>query len=466
MNNVRNSVLTGISSVRNNTLPTYASYFAVLAVSLLVGALLLPQGVGFKTSFDLPKIDLPRLSMLAMLIAAIFFIFRSRHVSAFQIAPRTLMLLTFVAGWQVLSAVMTNAGIWPYYWAFGNFVAFWGFAVAFIVLAGHREFRSLVVPTLITLGVVVALWAAAEFISQEKLIAYRNLYDGDHGSRGFSYEMRRQILGVGGFPYMSLGPYFIHHTLAAVLCALGGFLVLGSDKRKSLWFFLGTSLLTFAIFSTQSRAGIMAYIAMLTIGLCLHETWHGRLMIVSGAAIGLLLFIPLFGGVDNFSMAFFYNTRSDLGILDIYNKIQAIGIPNLLHEHSIAAGTAEGRLAGLMMLLSQVDQWWLYGTGPGSLLNQERIASQLVVYSDQGSFIWISVESGLPVGIALTVGMIACLHKGLRYPDWQVKAAALGLGSFWLFTLIQIGLQSWTIGMVLMGLVEAWSRNIPPTSCH
>lgn len=383
----------------------------------------------------------------------------------FQVAPRTLTLLMFVAVWQMFSAAMANTGVWPYYWAFGNFVAFWGFAAAFIVLAGHQESRSLVVPALIALGTVIALWAAMEFITQAKLITYRNLYDGDHGSRGFSYEMRRQILGVGGFPYMSLGPYFIHHTLAAVLCALGGFLVLGSCKRKLLWYFLGTLLLTFSIFSTQSRAGIVAYMAMLTIGLFLHETWHSRLVIVAGIAIGLLLFIPLFGGVDDFTIAFFHNIHSDLEV-DIYNKINVTGISGFVLEHNITAGTLEGRLAGLMILLSQVDQWWLYGSGPGSLLNQERIANHLVVYSDQGSFIWTTVESGLPVGIALAAGMAICLYRGLRYPDWQVRAAALGVGGFWLFTLIQIGLQSWTIGMVLMGLVEAWSKNLSSSSCR
>ena len=185
---------------------------------------------------------------------------------------------------------MVGHGLWSYYWALGNIVAFWGFAVAFLLLAGHREYRSMITHIFIVIAVVIALWSVLEFITQAKLVTYRNLYADDPTARGFSYLMRRQIVGVGEFPYMSLGPYFIHHTLAAVLCALGGFLIMGPNERNIRWHFMGSLLLTFAIFSTQSRSGIVAFAAMVMVGLYLLKTRRSRLAVVGGGVVGLVLF--------------------------------------------------------------------------------------------------------------------------------------------------------------------------------
>lgn len=438
----------------------FAHYGAVIGTVFLIGVLLLPQGVGIRHSLSLPRLDLPRMSMFAMLVtASVFFILNPRRFSFFQVAPRTIALFVFIFIWQMISAFMAGSGIWSYYWAFGNLISFWGFTAAFLMLAGDQKYRHMVVHALIVIAVILALWSALEFITQAKLVTNRNLYVGDPSARGFSYFMRRGIHGVGLFPYMSLGPYFIHHILAAVLCALGGFLILGPDKRGALWYFLGSLLLTFAIFSTQSRTGIVAYAALLTIGLYLHETWRSRFAVTGGVVVGLLLFIELFGGAEDFATAFFHNILGNTSILEIYNKIRAGGVTeSFLQDHGTTGGTAEGRLAGLAILLSQIDQWWLFGTGPGSMFNQERILPRITGYSEQGSFIWMVVESGLPVGIALAVCMGKSIYQGFCSQDWRAKSAAVGVCGFWIFGLIHVALQSWVIGMVLAGLIEAWSR--------
>lgn len=392
--------------------------------------------------------------MLAMLVtASVFFILNPRRFSFFQVAPRTIALFVFISIWQMISAFMAGSGIWSYYWAFGNLISFWGFAAAFLMLAGDQKYRHMVVRALIVMAVILALWSALEFITQAKLVTNRNLYVGDPSTRGFSYLMRRGIHGVGLFPYMSLGPYFLHHILAAVLCALGGFLILGPDKRGALWYFLGSLLLTFAIFSTQSRTGLVAFAALTMTGIYMLQTWRSRFAVVTGGIVGLALFISLFGGMNDFVTAFMHNVIGKASIMDIFGRVQA-GLPSVLEE----VGTAEGRLAGLIVLFSQIDQWWLFGTGPGSMFNQERIMPGITGYSEQGSFIWFMVESGLPVGIMLAFGMAASIRQGLCSEDWRIRSAALGVISFWVFSLIHVALQSWVIGMVLTGLIEAWSR--------
>lgn len=439
--------------------PAKFDYFAaVIAIGLLIGVLLLPQGVGFRVPFEFPRLDLPRLSTLGLFtIVGIYLMRNPKRFEVFQIAPRTFALFAFITVWQIVSAVTVSTGIWSYYWAFGNFVAFWGFAIAFVILAGHREYCPLVVRVLITVGVILALWSALEFITQAKLVTYRNLYDGDPSARGFSYIMRRRIHGMDELPYMSLGPYYIHHVLAAVLCALGGFLIVGPDKRSPIWYFLGSLLLTFSILSTQSRAGFVAFIVLIMMCFYFLKSWRSRLAMLGGGVVALALFVPLFGGMDNFKIAFMHQIFGSSFIMDIFSGVQA-GSQDVRQEVSILA-SAQGRIAGLFILFSQIDQWWLFGTGPGSMVNQERFTPTIVSYSDQGSFIWFMVESGLPFGIALAIAIAASLYQGLRSKDWWTRSAAVGVGSFWVFSLIQVGLPSWGIAMILTGLIEAWSRH-------
>ena len=67
--------------------------------------------------------------------------------------------------------------------------------------------------------ILLAIWSTVEFLTQAKLVPFRNLYTTDILGHSFSGSMAR---GVDGrfFPFMSLGPYYIHHTLAATLCVL------------------------------------------------------------------------------------------------------------------------------------------------------------------------------------------------------------------------------------------------------
>lgn len=434
-----------------------AHYGAVMATVFLVGTLLLPQGVGIRLPPELPKLDLPRLCMLALLgTASMYLIFHPRRLALFQVAPRTMALLAFIAIWQLVSALMAGKGLWSYYWVFGSIIAFWGFAIAFLLLAGHPECRPMVVRALVMVVVLLALWSALEFVTQDKLVDYRNLYAADPTTQ-YRSSIRRAG-DQGFFPIMSLGPYSLHHILAGVLCALGGFLIMGPIKRGALWYFMGSLLLTFAIFSTQSRTGIIAFAALMAAGLYLQKAWRSRLATACGGVLGLILFVSLFGGVDDFKTAFLNQTNAKSATTDLFDKARLA--PR--YEPSAEVASVQGRLAGLGMLFYQADKWWLFGQGPGSSFNAERITSGVIPYADIGSFFMFMEESGLPVGFALTIIMAFSLRQGLRSKDWAVRSAALGVGSFWLFSMAGVGLWGWTILLVLAGLIEAWSRQTRP----
>lgn len=442
----------------DSNLTTLTHYGAVMATVLLMGVLLLPHGVGIKPPLELPKLDLPRLSMLAMLgTAAIYLILRPARLALFRVAPRTMTLLAFIAIWQLVSAVMMGRGLWSYYWVIGSFIGFWGFATAFLLLAGQPEYRPMVVRALVIAVVLLVLWSVLEFVTQEKLVYYRNLYAADPTSRYWPRLRRAGELGT--FPIMSFGPYSLPHILAAVLCALGGFMIVGPIKRGALWYFVGSLLLTIAILSTQNRVGIIAFAGLTAAGLYLQKTWRSRFATACGGVLGLLLFVALFGGVDNFKTVFLYQVDAKVSVTDIYKKAGNVGEGNVGGE---TLASAQGRLAGVAIFFSQADKWWLFGQGPGSAFNNERVPTGIAVIGDMGSFFMFMAESGLPVGIALTIIMACSLRQGLRSEDWAVRSAALGVGSFWLFSLAGVGLYGWTICLVLAGLVEAWSRQKSP----
>lgn len=444
-------------------LPSSRNYGAVIAIAFLVGTLLLPHGVGIRLPLELPKLDLPRLCMLAMVVTAgMYLILHPRRFALFKVAPRTMALLAFIAIWQLVSALTAGKGLWSYYWVFGSIIAFWGFATAFLLLAGHPESRPRVIRALVAVAVLLALWSVLEFVTQEKLVAYRNLYAADPAAR---YWPRLHRAGeFGDFPFMSFGPYSLHHNLAAVLCALSGFLIMGPIKRAALWYFVGSLLLTVAIFSTQSRTGVVAFAALVMAGLYLQKAWRSRLATACGGVLGLILFVSLFGGVDAFKTVFLHQTDAKSTAVSLFNNAY-LAPQRELGEHQAPkyepgedVASAQGRLVGLAMFFYQAEKWWLFGQGPGSSFNAERIASDVIPYADIGSFFMFMEESGLPIGFALSIIIAFSLRQGLRSEDWAVRSAALGVGSFWLFSMAGVGLYGWTVLLVLAGLIEAWSR--------
>lgn len=406
-----------------------------ITMVLVAGAILLPQGVGLPLPGGLPNLDLPRLAMVGVILLLAARVLTTGGLAE-RGAPRTLALLAGLMILQMASAAASEAARGSTIWAVGNLLTTWLFAFAVISLTGGIPHQDKVVRVLTVVAALLCVWSVAELVTQHKLVPVRNLWTGETTS--FSTTLRRQVPGSSTFlPLMSIGPFAVNLTLAAFLCALGGFLLVRRRSTSTKRHGLSVALLILAVLGTQSRAGFMGLAAMVVINLASFGSFRERRrLILMGAAAGALVWLV---GGDQFSLAF-GTAYSD-----------AVGADG-------GAGSFGSRLGGLGLLAEQFSQWWLLGFGPGSLFDMDRVPTSLQVQSDPGSYFAFFVESGLIAGLMLTALVGLSIRDGLRSRVIETRAAALGLTGFWVTTLSSITPWGWGIALVLAGFIESWTR--------
>lgn len=434
-----------ITKMDKQSIPKTVSY---CALAMLCASILLPQGVGLRLAPSLPNLDLPRFMMLAML-ALLLTQAPKFDASAFRHAPRTLGLLIGISIWHFLSATASSSPRWSMLWAIGNVITYWGFAFAVIVLAGPIVREQKLAHVLLALAALLALWSAFEFITQIRVIAERNIYAGAEHVL-YSPSLRRRVLVNGveiAMPIMSIGPYAINLTLGAVLCALGGFLLVRHYVSNVLYI-LAVTLFVFAILSTQSRVAAIATGLMLLIAFVWATSRRDRIYIVLSSIAAVAIFVLIFGPSD-FLLAF--GNKFFGGVILNGDVAQSGSAPG-------DSGTVQARWYGLTLLWEQIGKFWLLGYGPGSVSDAARTGTTLGFYSDQGSFFGFFLELGLVGGSMIAIALLASMVEGIRSRDAKTRAAALGLIGFSVTTLSSVTPWGWGVALVLAGLVESWAR--------
>lgn len=406
---------------------------STVTLLLFAGAILLPQGIGVRSPAGLPNVDLPRLSAIGVIVLLVLRLLTTGRVRLGQ-APRTLVLLAFVACWQLVAALASDSPAASAMWALGNALTIWLFAFAAISLIGGDATRPRVVRMITILALILSAWSVFELVTQQKVFPSRNLWSGE-GTK-FSTSMRRLIPGSTiMLPFMSLGPFALNLTLAGALCAVGGFLLRReSGRRPRRW---RIALFVLAVLATQSRAGIIAMAVMLMINSGgasrFRERW--RLMVMTGGVIAIALF---FGG-----------ERVWLAVQTAFRDAGS---------GESSAGSFSTRFANLQSIIEGVGTWGLVGYGPGSIFDADRVVTSVKVIGDPGSYFAFFLESGLPAGLAITVIMFVSVREGLRSKLPETRAAAVGLIGFWITTLSSITPWSWGMALALAGFVEGWTR--------
>lgn len=418
------------------------------ALAIFCASILLPQGVGLRFAPTLPNLDLPRIMMLAMLGLLLTQVPKLSW-SAFRHAPRTLGLLIAVSIWQFLSAAASNSPRWSVLWAIGNVITYWGFAFAVIVLAGPIVRSHQLAQILFVLAALLALWSAFEFITQLRVIAERNIYEAaEHVV--YSPYLRRRVLVDGveiAMPIMAIGPYAINLTLGAVLCALGGFLLV-RHYASGVLYFLSVALFVFGVLSTQSRVAVIAAALMLVVVFFWATSGRDRLYIVLSCIAAAAAFVLLFGPSD-FLLAF---GNKFFGGVVLHSDVPDPGAaPG-------DSGTIQARWYGLTLLWEQIGKFWLLGYGPGSVSDAARTGTTLGLYSDQGSFFGFFVELGMIAGSMIAIVVFASIVEGALSRDAKTRAAALGLMGFGVTALSSVTPWGWGVALVLAGLVESWAK--------
>ncbi|MBI3899045.1 MAG: hypothetical protein HY308_12225 [Gammaproteobacteria bacterium] len=435
------------------------SAVSLAAIFLLCASILLPNGVGFRFAPAFPNLDLPRIAMLALLGLLVVQLPKLK-LSALNRAPRTLSLLAAVAVWQFLSAVVSSSPKWSVIWAVGNVVTYWGFAFAVIVLIGSYDNSKRMVYALTATAALLALWSVFEFITQTKLVPERNIYLAAERLL-FSTTTRRRVL-IGDveiqMPFMSIGPYANNLMLTGAICALGGFLLIRNHRSVALYV-LGVAVFVFAVLSAQSRAGLVALCFMLGLAVFWARSHKERVWIVFSTLAAVVAFVLVFG-VGKFTLAFTYHLSSPPAATATQSTTQSAEQAEVSAVAATPAmvGSIQGRWHGLKMLGLQAVNAWMFGYGPGSVFNSERVITPLRFYSDQGSFFSFFVEIGIVGGAMLALLVFVSVFEGIRSRDPRIRAAVVGLMGFGVTTLSSLPPVAWGIALVLAGIIESWSK--------
>lgn len=407
--------------------------YSTAALWLFAGSVLLPQGVGLPLPGGLPNLDLPRLAVVALVSLFLLRTFLTGQVNLGG-APRTMAMLALLAVWQVISAYSTGS-TGSMIWAVGNAVSFWGFGIACISLMQPNVERDRVIRMLFWVIVILAVWSVFEMVTQQKVFPTRNLWTG--GGR-FSTTLRRVIPGaIVRLPLMSIGPYAVNLTLGGALCTLGGFLVLRpyqTGARKLLAY----SLFFAAVLATQSRAALLAVTVMLILMIFFEQRMRHRVIMLSSlVAVAAALFLM---------------AAPKIILLIRYMRWEAMA------GAEVMGGSAGARLMGMGMLVEQVDKWWLFGTGPGSVGDTDRVSGGVQYMSDAGHLVGTYVETGLIGGSLLMFLLLFSIRDGVMSKDPYLRAAAVGLVGYFITAMISVTPWNLATALVVAGVAESWRK--------
>lgn len=396
-------------------------------------SLLLPHGVGFQHPFGLPNIDLPRLAVLSLNLAALSLVvqFRRQLACFLEPAPPIQWLLILIGVWQFIAAAFSSSPKGAFLWAFGNWLTLWGLAFVIIAAGQSRDYWGALVAILKIVVLIVMIWATLEWVTQERIITYRNTWSEDVLQN--SLELKRLYR-------LSVGPYPNNHYLVLILCSLGGF-VLGSRRG----YLLKSSLLVAAVASTGAAAGFAAFFVMLVANLFLGK----RL----AAAWPLFLFVALMATIAVTDLTPYAFLTSGID--------SATHTPLTLDDRGTSApihpGSLQARLMNTWSVFLQTLQHPLFGFGPGAVGDMARVHTSLQSSTDLGSLFLHIAESGLTVGFALLAALGISLVRGYRSRAPEPRAAALGLAGFVIVSMSSPVTYFWGLAFVLCGVIGFYS---------
>lgn len=434
-----------------NTPNHYSAVFCAASLFCLLGTFLFPVGMGLWLGHGFPKFDMPRMATLGIYVVFFASLFWGIKFD-WMIAPRTMIVMAALSIMQLLGLLINYSGTLSLIWNAAYIINYWFFCVVALHLIAVNQCKKMVYNLFLFGGIFLAAWSSLEFLTQEKLFPYRNIYINE-GNQFFSTTLRRRVVlngeEIGPFPLMSLGPFFSNLPLALYLCLFSGFFLIVKNEKNFYWYIFLSALLGFAVLSTQSRTGLATYFITVFVALFYNQEWRSRIAISVGGLLGLILFVFFFG-INDFIASFGY------GILDMS------GVQVLAHSESATDSEIQRRVIGLSSAYVQTSsdvKSLLFGVGAGTIFDSNRVHSLFSIVSDQGSFFSIIIENGIISGTLLLYLISSCIVASFRTDDKFIIVIALGVVGFICNSLVSIHPNAWGIALVFIGLVEAWSKS-------
>lgn len=363
---------------------------------LQIASIVAPAGIGFRLmeiNFDINK--LATCLIIIFIIANLKIIIRNNESKA-PIACSLLFSLSVVSVVNICMAPTIWSFYWGIYFVLANICPAW---VLVRISNGSEDFCVFIKQIKVIFFILLAI-ALIEFLSQERLVAYRNLWPA--GALENQLEMKR-------YYRLSTGPFASNHQLGIFLFFIGALLV---DFRKRLVLVL----LGVAIISTGMAAAIISFGFFLMGGAAFQIKNHQK-SILPLAMTYCLIVLTLFS---------YPYVESKL-------KKTAVNVSPYSHlvnnEH---VGSVESRFKSQFEIVNDNKANMIFGVGPGALVDYERVGKYLgLVYkSDVGIIQRFFIERGLFFVLILVVFLVLYFKKGrLSYYE---GAGLLGLSAVWL----------------------------------
>ena len=405
---------------------------------IFMAILLIPHGMGVRFSFG--HIDIPRLVILLTTFYGFYLYLLSWIKAKKIILPEGAKLLACFSSILILSAIFSS-NLTASLTLCLQLLTIW----VFFPLAIVKIFENNSIETLFkafgVIIVILSLYAFYEIVVQNYLVS-PEMRTSFHDNEQFNKtkHFRNGIL-------LSRGPFMWNHTLSSIGIILCGVGLYAYEKKKSIGIVI--TFLTFLIvFSSGVRAGnIGLFIGILAYSIYTRQFWilihyFASLALLSGFYF-LLFEMPLpflFSG----DLSYEWMAPTAQSNVDIIEHFETLNIP--LFSALKNSGTVGIKIAGFILNILQLDQWWAVGYGFGSFQRPDKILSDAIQYNDPGLVQLFFLESGLFAGGLLLFFLFRAIYDGFKYD--QTRPMAVGILAWSIFAL-----SSWDIWPLMLATI-------------
>ena len=407
-------------------------------IFIFMAILLIPHGMGIR--FSIGHIDIPRLVILLTTLFG-FYLYLSSWIKAKKIIfPEGGKLLTGFSSFLILSAVFSSNSIQSLILCL-QLLTIWVFFPLAIVKIFENEGIETLYKAFGIIIVILSLYAFYEIVAQDYIVS-PEMRTSFHDNEQFNKtkHFRNGIL-------LSRGPFMWNHALIGIGIILCGVGLYAYEKKKSLG--IAITFLTFLIvFSSGVRAGnIGLFIGILAYSIYTRQFWilihyFASFAFLSGFYF-LLFELPLpflFSG----DLSYEWMALAAQSNIDTIEQFKILEAP--LFSAIKNSGTVGIKIAGFVLNIVQLDQWWAVGYGFGSFQRPGAILSDAIQYNDPGLLQLFFLESGLFAGGLLLFFLFKAIYDGFKYD--QTRPMALGILAWSIFAL-----SSWEIWPLMLATI-------------
>jgi hypothetical protein len=303
-----------------------------------------------------------------------------------------------------------------------------------------------------------------EFIIQEYLISISYKFSFHNIERFVGYG--RKITRATGL--LLQGPYLSNHELGGMLAVFSGVLLKNLEKNKFFGFILSIGYFIVVI-GVASRAGFIAILISFIIWMLFRRNLINILLLGLSLVVAVCIFNARNIGNDvnyfndiNLPTEILNRSKLDLHYLETNlcaqnsSKFSYFQYQDVCNEIIRNQGTLSIRIAGLILNLANISNWWLFGYSPGAFMLPMQVHSSAIQYDDPGLQLIFLMEGGIPAAAIIILLALVSIKKGFKKnSSWMMS---LGILSWFIFSLSSWAVWPFVPALIMMALLERWNK--------